>query len=289
MAAHGLLDYIDYRWHGRAHIGFVYVYISLISPEARQLKSELRQLTPDFSEDSLEKHYIELTSENKRVIAGYKDKVGPALQELHKEPWQTFESLTSIDTKNIRQSRKIMWEAARKARTKVIDCTISLNSGFASDNRALLPLFHVVATALLENIYIELNGRFSFYYQDQKNTYTNKVVCERDRYRVWGISQTTLEEIIDACKEKIAMAVASDLVGKIAVFLRASDPARKNARTNELDMYEICHILIGNKGWQDIATKTNIRTVLKNIRVDVKTGKDGGSFTPGELVEKVRD
>lgn len=273
MTANGLLDYIDYRWHGNTHTGFILVSVSLISPEAKQLEPKLSALVPDFSEQSLENSYVELASESKQVIAGYKDLILSSLHEIHSKPWLNIESLSSFDAKKVRRSRKVIWETTEKAKTKLVGCTVLLDNDFAAANRDLLPLFHVVSMALLQNIYASVNRHLSFYYHDQKGTYSAKVVSERDRYRVWS-SKVNLDDIIALCEEELSAIIKMGLVSKLETFVRAPHPASESVIPSEQDVFELCAILIGHKGWQEIGTKMNVRNILRASSLQITIGKN---------------
>ncbi len=67
----GLLNYIDYRWYGKTfHGGFMYIDITLVSPEAHALEGRLYDLPVPCDQRTIEAAASEINAEKKKRIGG---------------------------------------------------------------------------------------------------------------------------------------------------------------------------------------------------------------------------
>lgn len=260
-----LFNYIDYRWSGRTyHGGFIYLYIILISPEAKALALKVNGLSIELSEKSVAGAICEINAEERKKIGGNHQLLMKALEELHDTPWQSLDNFDYLDTLKTRRSRKVLWSSDLAAHTKVLESEVILESSFGLRNRKLLPLYNVLATALLDNISSHLREEVHAYMYGDSSVHNNKITKEVTKFRVWIDQTIDLETEIKKCDALVKDMLKKDFVKRLSIFLIDHQTQEQLIVPDELKLYEKYQILIGQTGWKEISTEANVSKILEH-------------------------
>lgn len=267
-----LLDYLDYRWFGRTyHGGFIYIDIVLVSPAAQRLSSNIMELDVKINKKSIEKAVYEINAEKQKRIGANESKLMAELRKLHAKSWQNRGDFLALDLRTLRRSKKVVWDSGITAYTRKLTLEVELNADFASQNRTLLPLFGIVARTILDNISSNLDARCYYFAYKSGSTYS-KTIKEVEHLRRWRGSPDSTDEL-EVCTHAVAESLTNGLVSKTANFLQDARFRKEHILPDELEIYEKCEVLIGDKGWQEAATTDNIMRILEHSTLQVIRGR----------------
>ncbi|MGD8373481.1 MAG: hypothetical protein PVI21_01315 [Candidatus Woesebacteria bacterium] len=272
-----LLNYLDYAYQGKTyHGGFIWVEIILYSEEAKNAKNDIQFLKLSFDNSSIENSLKEIIAEKKVIFSGKDDESAiKYLQQIDATPWCPIEQFGSFDVHNHRRSRRLMWTTSTAARTRQLRCELLFDNSFADSNRELLPLFRIVASAILDNLANELaeNNSYLMATNSPKQSLESDVKSGMI-FRIWQKAEPEWFAILSTCKTGISDMLNAEFVSKTQQFLRGDTVNQEQALIDELDIYENSSILIGKIGWQAITTKDNIRSILKHTTLKLTKGRE---------------
>lgn len=282
-----LLNYLDYAYRGKTyHGGFIWVEIILYSEEAKNAINDIQFLKLSFDNNSIENSLKEIIAEKKVIFSGKdNESVIKYLQQIDATPWCPIEQFSSFDAHDHRKSRKLMWATDTAAKTRQLRCELLLDNSYASSNRELLPLFRIVASAILDNLASELaeNNSYLMTTNSPKQPLESGIKSGMI-FRIWQKAEPDWITILNTCKTGISDMLNAGFISKTQLLLRDDVVDQEQALIDELDIYENSLVLIGKIGWQTIATKDNILSILKHTTLRLTKGREARTLKIADLL-----
>lgn len=282
-----LLNYFDYAYRGKTyHGGFIWIEIILYSKEAKNAIKDIQFLKLSFDTNNIESSLKEITAEKKVMFSG-KDNESAIkyLQQIDTTPWYPIDQFSSFDAHGHRRSRKLMWATNTTAKTRQLRCELLLDNSYASSSRELLPLFRIVASAVLDNLANELAENSSYLMATNSPKQPSESGVKSGMiFRIWQKAEPDWTAILNTCKTGISDMLNAGFISKTQLFLRDDVVGQEQALIDELDIYENSQVLIGKIGWQTIATKDNILSILKHTTIRLTKGHEAKTLKITDLV-----
>lgn len=272
-----LISYIDYFYNARTyHGGFIHITLHLYSKEAMALADRIAQLSPSFDEDDVNVALLEIMAEKQVEMSGDLEGIIALMKKLHKSPWLPIDEIGLL---NIRAAQlnpgAIKLCDVSGDNFRVMKCTMILDA----DNIGLpfyyaQPLFHVISETISNNITDMLARDYAYFGYDSTSSYADFTASSVRKYRVYRKQIDSLTTEAKDCENVINTLLAHGLVGKASAYLQLATFSVPLAAPDELAFYERSELLVGGRGWRDIATIENIEKVLRSMNISLSMGHD---------------
>jgi hypothetical protein len=178
------------------------------------------------------------------------------------------------DAKVIRRSSSELWYGKKEPHS-TRQLKLELSFDIALQTKALTPLFHVLANVLADNIADGLVERYGYYYAaSERSEYTSHKARETFSFRANRKAIPSLTDEIEVCEEDIEMILKLGLVPKLAKYLRSATYSEAWQAPDELKVYEATDVLVGAKGWRELASEENIKRLLHDSVLTLKYGRE---------------
>lgn len=286
FTSNGLFLRADYFLQGVTYKpGIVLISIVCVTERAKALLPEVPNV--DISELSLNMALLQVSAETHVSISYDKPKLLTILANAHTQPWHSLEQYYSFDSyrKSFYTSAVKMKNAPKRA-FKHLDCELILDPSFAKHRRDILPLFRSVAPFAVENVTQELDAGFGYYYLDEYEDYDNgkvKFGAELCRSRN-GEDKLTSE--LETCKIYLTGMLSKEVRNRFTDTLKQYGPAKLGSVAKSVSStYEWTSIIVGGKGWQEMATEKNIKKILEHTTLQLVSGREKQLLKLDELLK----
>ncbi len=277
----GLFKYLDYTVAGTTwdNGGIIIINCDLYSKAAINLIDDIVQLRIQHEDGhkNVSRALTQIVAEEAYTIyVSDSQIVLDELEMLNQQPWQNLDSFSTLDTKTIRQKSKPIYLTTQlQSKPRELKLSLVLDEPFAKDNRRLLPLFNVLSHILLYTLSDRVSATTGTYVKKigeptKPTRLTSRLLVSRQE-----IALLDLQDISIVAHKTIEHAVNDQTLQRIVEeFSSVSYNLRPNEAPNTENMLRDCGILIGSKGWKDIATHENLSKLLSNMSMSIRFGKN---------------
>lgn len=272
---HGLYPYLDYSLTGRIlDRGVIFIDIEPYTKEAIKLTKKIPLLDLHLDKETFLITGTQLVAEEERAFggAGFKA-IKNALEELHLQPWKEIDELGIIDTKRIRRKRGVFYTLNNNPMpAKDVVVRISLNPDFARSHRQLLPLFRELTFLMTNVFHSALSGTCGLYSFSSRHSYTRRAAWHSRTFKMASDSSLTNDDVLKVCIDAIKDLIEDNAFHRLTVELQSTSQ-RLSSRTapDSEQIFKSLGILIGSKGWQEIATDKNWNLLLSHMAIHVRS------------------
>lgn len=282
-----LFPYLDFDIVGRTFRGVIYVKIHLYTDAAKRLAKKIPGVEIYFDEQKLNIAIIQLGAELQEVlgIAGEgndsKKILAEELYVLDQQSWKDIDDVAVVDLHKAELIPGALYrvDGAKKLPTKKNEVLYSVDDAFTGSHRDVLPLFPDIAQLISASVRAVLYGQFGFYpdgFSFAPENQTAELVhsfrtAQSLKFSVNDVRVAVEDTIGELHKEKAFERLTGEL-GRVTDYdsdVIVSDPYA---------VYERTGVIIGVKGWQQIATKENCDMILAHMKVTIKVGDESTSF-----------
>lgn len=275
-----LFAYLDYSLKGKMYYGgVIYIDVELYTNAAIALSNQLPTLAVELNEETVSIATAQILAEKEEPIGGKGyNNVKRALEDLHRQPWQNIDDVVLVDTKSIRKKAGPFYIAEGKPLpASKLTAAIFLDGQFVASHRELLPLFRQLAWLIISSLQGVLADTYGYFSQDDVYKNRDKSIEVRNSFKVAKAndSEINLSDTLATCLE-----VVRDMQ-QYNAFERFMEELRKISYFNHPTVapnlernYEDTLTFIGAKGWQKVATKENCELLLKNMFIEVRSGRN---------------
>lgn len=264
MANHKLISRLDYYITAKTYIpGLVYINIELYTPQGRNIANKLDNQHINLDDSAVAVALLQVMAEEKSTIRGSAN-IFEVLSKLDKKPWLNLDHLDFIDLRE-EHNNKLLANMDTVLKTKNLEVSLKLQAATTND---LTPLFAVISHILLANLENSLMDIYGYYAFDE-STKSNKLTSV---LRASQEHRPRLTDELDTCKETITQLLKIRFVERLVQTLNIIE--KGDPRPDELQIYDTTHILVGKKGWRNLATENNIRVVLQNMVLVLTYGEE---------------
>ncbi len=275
-----LFPYLDYSLIGKTyHEGIIVIDIELYSAKAREAAAAIPTLTLTFDKRSVEIAACQLMAELEGPPRGTTyDALVAALEDLERQPWLPLDELTTVDVKKVRRRAGPLYiSEGAPVPTRRVTISLLLDPEVAASHRHLLPLFRAITGFVSLTCSDAVADAFGFFCSQDTFVSTPKATGMRaillaPRVRECDIAPS---KIIALCQEtRTTLQDAGAFTRLVEDFRCISYSERYEFAPNLETIYEDTLILVGAKGWRDLANEENCTLLLAHTSLEVKVGRD---------------
>jgi hypothetical protein len=276
-----LFKYIDYAAHGATYEegGIIVVDIDAYTEESKQLIEHIELTRIKFGEDNslVTLGLLQIVAEKPNKLH-VEDKAGllEGLQLLDSQFWQQLDNVGMLDTKSARRNSSTIYLTDEHQSTpRKLSLSLRLDDSFARSNRMLMPLFYVLARVFCLTMSDRLAWKYGAYMSQDAIAQASpaKLVGTLlvPRLIPGALNMQEAAEIV----YDVARHMATDqTLGRIArEFSSVSYSQRASQAPGYGDILRSSKILVGAKGWEEIASLKNLQLLLAHSSIELKFGR----------------
>lgn len=273
-----MFTYIDYSYGAVTYrSGLIHITINLFTTEAQKISDEIRSITPSFDEDTVSVAILEIMAEKQIKIDGDYQKLEGQLRKLHQLNWDEVNEVGFRDDIKRKRSHGVADEYdASGSDFREMKITADLNSVTVNSPRETsLPLFHIIAEAILNNLSDLLARDYAYHgYESYTTNYTASKTAMTRKYRVHKKQIDRLTTEIEDSEQLIDDMLEHGFIDKVIDYLSSVSYSAPLKAPDEMSLYEQSGILIGAKGWATLADEKLIKAVMNNLSITFQLGKN---------------
>ncbi|HVI69254.1 MAG TPA: hypothetical protein VM581_02240 [Magnetospirillaceae bacterium] len=261
----GLFSYIDYDLQAKNYrSGFIWLELVLFTTEAKAAEPSVAQLPVHFDSDQVAIGLKQLCAEVRRTSRFKARETVAALEVLQAQPWQPLDQLMHLDALANPNPQDMLRFSERKSHTNTIRCELASAKAFATRHPRLIPLFHVVASAIQSNLCEELPVRHGFFCSTGER---NEPLISGSETSWFRHHPSGKKILLDACETSLALfgrMASGGFIERMAVLLQTGSYNSRFSFPSELRIFEATGTLVGGEGWRTLGTQKNIKKLLAN-------------------------
>lgn len=268
MYLQGLFKVVDFALDGTAlPNGLIVIDIELYSEEAEQLSGRIpREVV--INEKTVGLALMQVSSEETAPVyidADF-DLLTEELTRLDKKGWQTIDEYAIFDQESSQSSDEFIYLTQdTQPQSRTLDVSMTLTKNFTREHRDLLPLFDQIASMILMTVQDQLSLRYGVY---TKATVTQpgslESVLSIHHKNKLAISSRDVPDLYQEVTTELRNQKAFDRVLRWLSTLSYETNWYEAPSTDRV--LEDTGVLIGAKGWRQIATMENIEQLLSHAK-----------------------
>lgn len=279
-----LFDYLDYKIEGFTYGGYVLVEVATYNARAHELLHKVPHLAVPIVDTAVNDTMSLIAVEEGHSLFGDMNTIKDELSVLNQQPWVSLNDIGFFDTGP--QSRETLrWHKFKainvdsaKVRTKQLKCRLALESSFIKKNRDLLPLFHIIAVILQNNLTRELAHQYQYYYNNLTGFYTTRAAQVDYLYNSWSKHRPSLTTELSSCSLRTQQLFQRGILDAIVTFLENTDYNLPQQSSNEEELVLAMNLLVGAAGWRKLADIDKAHDIIKHTTFELHYGKQKQSF-----------
>jgi len=277
-----LVSRLDYFIHARTYEpGLVHVDIELYTSAAQELAGQLAKQRISVDDASVAIALMQVMAENEVAFQGDKG-IFKALKDIDGVPWRDLKDIYSVDVRaQVDSDVQIKKNDNIHLETQTLKLTLAMPSKLHLE---LTPLFAVVAQIILANLENSLMDTYGYYAFDERTQLTPSKVSLSSLLRASKQHRKTLTGELATCQETATWLLGIEFVKRLHAYLESLNGTHEIAIPDELDIYNATRVLVGRRGWGELGSEHNIKTVLQSTALELQYGKEKGMFTITELL-----
>lgn len=272
-----LYQRLDYSLSGETyHHGVIFIIIELYTKAAVELSNYVPELNVEFNQTNISIAATQLLAEKERPFGGAGlESVQHALQTLHTQPWQSIDEIRIIDTKTIRKTAYPFYIAEGKPLpSKKLTVLLKVDPEFMRSRRELLPLFREVAWLIIANLQDTLADRYGYFSLADNFMVTKHKMYLANTFQVAHTNEAHMEECLKTSLEIIKdLQTHKGFTRYVAELQNISYTNRPNLAPNLQKNLKDTLIVMGARGWHEIATAENCELILGHMSIGVQFGR----------------
>ncbi|MBL8160262.1 hypothetical protein JNJ66_07460 [Candidatus Saccharibacteria bacterium] len=266
--SHKLYTYVDYHYDAKTYAnGLIQLDTFLFTPEAEALALQLTSVLPDFSGDSVSMALIEILAEKQCYAEADEQKVIRVLKQIDKIVWRHSVANDSIVNQTDGHEDPLILYPAKSNDFTSAECQIVLGDAQTIANDAALPLFYIVATALLNNVTDMLAREYAYFGIERSfdKGLERPIATQQFRIHASQASETTeevadIEVLIEAMKH-------AGLVRKLAAYLNNATYDMPLMAPDKKQIRKATGMHIDVEEWRKLGTPDTIQWILDACEV----------------------
>lgn len=272
----GLFKYLDFNLYGTTYEqgGIVEIDVEIYTPYVRSAILSLDQLPVQLDNKSVHLALMQIIAEEGHFFSDETydyEAILKELAELDRVNWQQIDDFKALDTNTIRRRNDPLCLSNTPYRSRKLVTTISLDADIAKEHRTLLGLFRHATELILPTVADQLSIQLGYYAEgDIFKSRTAKV----DLLVAGTEEDTNLEEYLDTLQDTIKFQIEKEAFSRLLESLQNLSHANNNPITwNTTDILKKTGVMIGAKGWQQLATHENLALLWPHMSIEVKLGR----------------
>lgn len=283
-----LFKSLDYAAHGTTFDegGIIVVDIELYTDEAQKWLTQIEQLSIDLSEDNenITIALLQITAEESdKLIITNKRKVVEELNVLNATPWRAIDDLDYIDSRTIRRKHTPIYLTDQpQTKPRALTITFKPNTPL---NGAQAALFNLIGRLFLFTVSDRVAYTYGLYVNAMHGNPDTSSVTSTLYLPSRQTDATNINEVAQSSREAMCHILSAGIIERFVQDMAKSNYLMHSqlAPNFERTLNEV-RVLMGAKGWQQIATEENILTLLKVGTIDARFGRQKYTQAVAELL-----
>lgn len=282
MYEKGLFKFLDYAATGTTfeESGVIIVSVDMYNEDACRFASDIQKLSVNLGSNPKE-HLVNalqqiVAEEPKTLQITDMNELVNALTVLDKQPWSNLDDITFVDTNSIRKKKPPIYLTEQPS-GRQRHLYISLECDREIHNE-LLPVFYIICKFLLHNIVSRLSYEYGFY-PERLYSKTRHTVVSDLAYKSSTIPRVDVSDIHRSVSTVIDQLLSAAVISRLAKSFSSVHYSKScEAAPSFEEILQDTGVLIGSKGWQELATEKNIRNLIDQIIINIKCGRERTAY-----------
>ncbi|HEX6461673.1 MAG TPA: hypothetical protein VFZ58_00175 [Candidatus Saccharimonadales bacterium] len=269
---HGLFVYLDFAVDGATTSAFIQIEVSIYTPYAQKVFDDLMPFHAQIDDYAIREAAYEVGIEHSVEIEGDVAKIKNAIMNLNRIAWSDKDGLNSANL-GLQKKHSLVKYTDEKMSLEQLVCRALLNK--TENHSQVAPLFYIVATAVLTNLLLVLNGHYHYYFRRTEAYFDDDTMYVGDVYDGWKPYRPKLTDEVDECRKVLDKLIAEDVAGRIKQYLHSiANGQQPGPNYNEVS--QTARAIVDTKNWREFADKKKIDSMLQNIVIELSYGGQVG-------------
>lgn len=264
----GLFLYVDYNYEYKVYEHkLIWVTITLLSNKAKQIKQDLKSIYPDFSESAVSTSIKSLSANTQQTYSYDFSETKRALEELHKQPWEDYNSLKIIDMQALKLERTHFIRANETFTAKQYVTGFRLDPEYHTTNPHSVLIFAHALDLIIVQCASILSTALGGSLMQTKNINTrDQALLTRTHYFTEKLELKALGEVIGNSYTEL---IKNGILESIVEYTKQDFRTFPSRAVIPQKVYENTYYIVGYKGWRHLVTQENIIEVLNKTEIRV--------------------
>jgi hypothetical protein len=277
-----LFAYLDYEYTARTIYGVLYFAIDLHTEEAKKFEGDIHSLEIPLKDTAIHTAIIQLGSELKHNLGVVgKDTadlnaIREELLAIEKKPWQSIKDVSTIDPRVAKLVPGSLYIPQDKTILPVrkVNVTFALDKEFADGHKELLPLYNEINELMSENMRTDLYYLFGFYSMGKTRWPKDKAFKLIHAFHISETYPLNFSLVGDAVEDSLLDLYECKAFQRLITQLHDADHSKPDKIFPGVNYtFKQTGLIVGEKGWQRIATDENCDKILSHMKVTISTGR----------------
>jgi|GEM_PF-1579744 len=291
---HELFPYLDYEYTATTLGGVVQFGIDLYTKEAKDLSENIRETKISLDNEIFHATILQLaTSLQHNVSVANEgsinwDVVREELLLLDSKPWQDIKDVDIIDPKHTAFVPGSFYIPKDKTKLEIrkIRVTFQLDEEFTDQHKELLPLYCELSEFMSENIYVDLYSNFGFYSMDADYNSKTRAHELTHLFHTVELSAVKPSSVRKVVEESVSDLHEFKAFHRLTSHLHHASHTKADAFFPGVNRtFRRTHLIVGEKGWQRIATDENCRKILSHMYIVIGVGRSKTSVNIASILD----
>lgn len=239
------------------------------------MSRKIPKLKCNISDDPLVTGITQVLAEYEQpVVCKDFEQLKTQLAEIDSKEWINLDEFNVIDTFYQRKAYPIFYIAKGMLPARKLALSIQLNPNFINSDRKLLPLFKEIAALLIDNLEEALANKFGYYSSDYEFDNSKNSIKLTNVFKVANANDPYFELCFKAALEIVKQLKNANVVSNFTKILGSTHYHNDSGYPpNPIRICDETSVVIGEKGWQELATQYNLEALLKHMSLELKFGR----------------
>lgn len=285
LHAKSLHSYIDYQIEANTYYrGFILMEVYVRQDIRDEVSALIKNVQIEINEKSIEIGLAQLSSEKECVMRGEMNGIRAMLHELNAMSWEQVDTFSVYDSFKVRHPSFPLFATDAKLSTRKVNIEIILEKQFYNENRRLAPLFYAMAYGFLGDTSDMLQEKYAYHIFDDQVQDTNGLSL-RNKFRFVSGCRQDVGVILHDSENVITKIVRNGSLERFVNLLQSQKYLYRNPFIDERHIFEVTGVLTGFAGWKEIASMSNVLSILQKTQLKVSMGRSVEILPLSEVIK----
>ena len=280
---HQAYPYLDYKLTGRTYYnGTIYIECTFYTEKALKLIDSIKNITIDFSEESIYTHFSQIIAERHVPFGGLGiKKITDALKKLDEQPWQDIDSYGYTDFKHHRtQTGPVYITEGDEWTPKKVYTNIYFDMNQGNQDRHLLPVFRQLALFINASLQRSLPFEFGYFSQDDSFAVKPKQAIFTNTFYLDKDDEVDIEEVSNVVSQSVKELLNEETLQRFTAEFKSISYRTNFFTSPDVGLtYEDTLFIVGAEGWSELFSSENLDYILKRLSLSVRYGNKISKIT----------
>lgn len=264
----GLFLFTDYTYEYKVYEHkIIWITVTLLTDKANQLAPDLTNITPNFSEPAVTICIKSLSVNTQQSYSLEFPIIAQALKKLHKQPWESYDSLELFDVQALTAQRTHLIHADETLTIKQYVSGFRLDPEYLAKNPNNILIFaHALDLILIECANV-LTATLGGSLKQKKNIYNrDQALLTRTHCFTEKLELKEIGKVLEGAYTDV---IQKGILESIIEYTKQDFRMFPDRAIIPWQVYEGSYYIAGYRGWRKLVTLENIIDVLNHSELRV--------------------